>query len=246
MAARSLAFGALAALTLVRFGLGASADAVAAHLDRDEIAVMAAALKAAYAASTDGWVLVGARTATFACNPPEDIGLKIGGCSGMRMETETPAKRLQTVHRDIPQVTPEIVADFLEKNQRSTTITEPLPVPIPQTIWAPGSPLAGGHSNNPVFAAYFSRVGFNRDRTNALLYFATVSWTDARQSVGQYLYLERAAGSWVVKGHSSVWQLLARRHPISTLSSVRIGVGPDRFVPYLTWHSPPAAVQQSN
>ena len=56
--------------------------------DSDEIAVMTVVLDAAHAFASPGWVLVSARTATFECSPPADIGINIGGCSGMRAATE--------------------------------------------------------------------------------------------------------------------------------------------------------------
>jgi hypothetical protein len=62
----------LAALAAIHIGplrIGAQIPSVAKEMpDAEEIAVMAAALEAAYAHATPGWVLVGARTATFECN----------------------------------------------------------------------------------------------------------------------------------------------------------------------------------
>src|SRR5690348_1668936 len=72
-----------------------------------EIPVMAAALDAAYTFASPGWVMLAARTATFACNPSANIGMEMGGCSGMRAADETAAQRLATVRQDIPAVTKE-------------------------------------------------------------------------------------------------------------------------------------------
>lgn len=184
--------------------------------DADEIAVMGTVLEAAYAHAAQGWVGVGARTATFECNPSANIGIDVGGCSGMRVSTETPEQRLRAVRNAMPEVPAELAADLLEKSQCSALLSRLLPAHVQQDLWAPediaaefkaqGNPTFKAQGN-PTFAAYFSRPGFDGRRTKALIYLATMNWTDRSKSMGQYLYLEKEDENWVVKGHAQVWGL---------------------------------------
>jgi hypothetical protein len=173
--------------------------------DADEIAVMASVLEAAYAHAAPGWVMVGARTATFDCNPSANIGVDVGGCSGMRVSTETVEERLGAVRQGIPEVSAKLVADLLRKSQHSVELSRPLPVRVKQVLWAPGAAADFNTSGNPTFAAYFSRVGFDAPRAKALIYLGTMNWTDRSKSIGQSLYLEKQKGSWVIKAHAKVW-----------------------------------------
>ena len=200
-----LVFVALFACTGPKLAVNQASSTLDGEPDADEIAVMAVILDAAYAHAAHGWVLVGARTATFECNPPANIGIDIGGCSGMRVASEKPEERLAMVGAEIPEVSTELTADLLRKSQRSTVLSRALPVPIQQVVWAPGIATDFKFSGNPRFAAYFSRVGFDSARAKALIYFGTLNWTDRSKSLGQYLYLEKQKGAWVIKAHVKVW-----------------------------------------
>jgi hypothetical protein len=175
-------------------------------LDVDESAVFAVVLETAYEPIARGWVMVGARTATFECNPPADIGFDVGGCTGMRLASETAEQRLASVSTDIPDVSSEMIADLISKNRRSTTLEVPLTKKVPQAVWAPGMPTDFAFKGDPVFAAYLSRVGFDKNRTKALVYLGTVNWSDSTKSVGQYVFLVKRGARWVVTAHSQVWK----------------------------------------
>ncbi len=197
-----------AAVFLCFCGQPMRAQAAAAQdgLTLDEIAVMAAVVQAAYDHATPGWVLIGARTATFECNPPADIGIDVGGCSGMRVASETPKSRLATVRAEISELTDDLVADVFRKNTHSTILERPLPIKVPQILWAPGLAFTPEQpEGNPTFAAYLSRPGLDHAGTRALIYLGTMNWTDRSKSMGQYVYLEKVGSAWVVKAHAQVW-----------------------------------------
>ena len=123
----------------------------------------------------------------------------------MRVVTETPEERLRTVRHDIPQTSSELADDLLAKSRQSVVLTRPLPVRIDQVLWSPSLEGDFKFKGDPTFAAYFSRGGFNRTRTTALIYLGTMNWTDQSKSMGQYLYLEKEKNNWVIKAHSKVW-----------------------------------------
>lgn len=175
-------------------------------LSSEEIAVMAATVQAAYDYATPGWVLIGARTTTFECNPPANIGIDVGGCSGMRVASETPEARLAAVQAEISDVSSSLVADLLKKNQQSAILKHPFPIEIKQTLWAPGLVFTQEKpKENPTFAVYLSRPGFDHEKTRALIYLGTMNWTDRSKSMGQYVYLMKIGITWVVKAHAQVW-----------------------------------------
>ncbi len=174
--------------------------------DSDEIAVMAAVLDDVYARVAVGWVLVCARTATFECNPPAMTGVDVGGCSGMRGAAESPEQRLAMVRRRIPEVSAEIATDLLRKSRGSVVLPDALPVPVQQILWAPGMTTDFKFKEDPAFAACFSRVGFDSARAKALIYLTMMNWTDRSKSFGQYSYLEKQKGAWVIRENVKVWE----------------------------------------
>ena len=180
---------------------GQSKASTTAAQDSD---VMAAMIEAAYEPFKSGWVLLDAHAATFACRPTTRRIIDVGGCSGMLGDGETPEQRLDAVKRDVPQVTREILSDLLAKGAQATD-TPPLSTSVPHAMWAPGLDFPSTVRGNPVFAATLSRPGFDARREHALVYIATMNWTDRSKSMGQYVFLERPAGKWVPTGHSLVW-----------------------------------------
>jgi hypothetical protein len=173
--------------------------------DPDEIAIMAAVLDSVYSHVSNGWVMVSSQTATFKCNPPSKIGLEIGGCNGMRFATETAEERLAMVSKEISMVTSEITADLINRNRESSVLSDPLPIPVQQFLYAPGAKSELKYRGNPTFSAYFSRAGFDSTRAKALIYLGIISWTDKLKSLGQYLYLEKQEGTWKIKARAKVW-----------------------------------------
>jgi hypothetical protein len=53
---------------------------------------------------------------------------------------------------------------------------------------------------------YFSRVGFNATRTQALVHVGFMSGTNASHSGGKYVLVRKANGRWERQGSSAVWQ----------------------------------------
>lgn len=175
------------------------------ELDSDEILVLTAVLEAAYTPIGRGWVLVAGRTTTYACNPPAKTGLDVDGCSGMRVSGETPDERLAAVRSVLPEISAEMGADLLKKSQVPAVLSQPLPTDVPQVVWAPGLKGDFKFSGDPAFAAYMSRVGFDRRREKALVYLGTLNWTDRGKSIGQYLLVTKQGNRWRVSGHTKVW-----------------------------------------
>jgi hypothetical protein len=180
-------------------------------MSRDEYDVLGAVLGSVHARNSNGWILVGSRTATFACNPPVDNGGSVGGCSGMRVATESPEQALRAVRSAIPNVSAELAANFLKQNQQSVTLSRTLPGGVKQWFWAPGTKAGSPFPGDQELAFYPSRAGFNSSHTEALVYCGVTHQTDASKSVGRYFYLKHDHGEWVIEAHTDVWSLLGGR-----------------------------------
>jgi hypothetical protein len=178
-----------------------------ANTTAEELRVYGALLESASTTAPKTWILVGAQTATFECDPPAPIGLDVGGCTGMRVAPETATERLNKVVRDLPQVTAEMRADLALKSQASQPLVGRIPTALTYVLASPQAPLPDTVDGNPEFALYVSRVGFSDDGTRALVYMGTMNWSDASKSMGQYVLLVKHEAEWRVTGHSLVWRL---------------------------------------
>jgi hypothetical protein len=181
--------------------------APAAVLEDEEAEAIAAAAWQITGGNARRWVWISGRTVSFACESAEATGFALGGCSGMRTRDQSPAETLSWVRRSIGGVSEALTATLLDRGSESVAIVKPLPMPVQQHLWSPGD--AGStppESDAPDFALYPSRVAFAADRLSALLYLGIVSWTDSSASFGEYVYLERSDGKWIVKGHARLWK----------------------------------------
>jgi hypothetical protein len=150
-------------------------------------------------------VLVATQTVTFACNPPIDTGFALGGCSGMRSANVTPEALVAEIRSAMPAVTDELSKGLLREGRVSSTLTHALPVQVPQFLYGKG--VTGKPTGQPELAFYMSRPAISADSSRALIYVGVVSWRDQSQSMGRYVYLEKFAGQWAVKGEVVVWRL---------------------------------------
>ena len=193
---------AATALFLVR------TPAIAQGLDDTERAVIAAALTGTRSIPDSSWILVADHTATFECLASSQDLINIGGCSGMRVQSQTADDVIARLHGAIPAIPIGVLADLKARGNTSVVISGALPLRVRQVIWGPGSgePIPSDHGN-PALAIAVSRVSFDSSRTKAVLYLGAMSWTDARESYGEYIYLVKAHNAWSVAGRMRTWQL---------------------------------------
>jgi|SRR5579859_4534842 len=182
--------------------------AVAQGLDSTERAVIAAALTGTRTVSDSSWILIADHTTTFQCLVSSQDVINVGGCSGMRVQSQTAEDMLARVQRAIPAIPTSALADLKARSDTGVLIGGALPLHVRQVIWGPGSgtPIPSDRGN-PALAIAVSRVGFDSSRTKAVLYLAAMNWTDARESYGEYVYLVRAHNAWSVGGRMRTWQL---------------------------------------
>ncbi|QWT21092.1 hypothetical protein KPL74_03540 [Bacillus sp. NP157] len=185
-------------------GMAAAATA-APGLSADAYAVAAAVLRDTYPSDAKKIVLLGTRTATFACNPSADIGFDVGGCSGMRVASATADEVMDAVQAQLPTVAGELRQKLMREVAVSSPIDQALPTDVPQYVAAaPGGKKTSG---DPEFAFYMSRPAISADGKRALIYVGIVRWNaNLEGSEGRYVYLEKGK-AWTVKGSARVWRM---------------------------------------
>lgn len=199
------------AVFILRGGQGDSTLA-AEFVEEEEYSVWAAVVNQIHLPKSPRWFMLADRTVSFQCDPSASLGIDVGGCGGMRVQGQTSAEVFERVRQQITAVTATLTSDLEKKSRQSATIDRTLPLPVRQVIWGPGF-----HSQVPKdlgapdFAVYPSRVGFNDARNQAFLYMGVISWTDPSRSFGEYVYIEKTSGAWMVKGRVRVWELLPAR-----------------------------------
>ncbi len=117
------------------------------------------------------------------------------------------------LREELPQLQEETLANYRAQNANTSLLQEFLDLPMEVVFLTESESKAifeqGGWD---AFYARFpkahgltalSRVGFNRERTQALVYMGTMSHYLA--GAGFFYLLEKERGSWKVKGQLMVW-----------------------------------------
>ncbi len=173
----------------------------------EEYTVYAAVVKQL---SADGLIdkpLISDKSSTFQCWTSCN-GMLIGKCSGMRSEDQTAREFLEGLRKQFPSLKKETTADFEDKNQECAQIQKALPLSTRYFLFSQTKtedlPKAWQHPD----MVYFSRVGFDPGRAQALVYIALFSGTDAAHSGGTYILAKRDGTNWKVEKRLRVWDLL--------------------------------------
>jgi hypothetical protein len=174
----------------------------------EEYRVLAAAIDGFRSARLASHPIVADHTSTFACSSGCN-GFATGGCNGLRGKDETPSDRLAIVKRDLPQLEQTTISDFKLKNEQCSEIAKRIPTGSPYILFGVSNEKLPSGWEHPDFF-YFSRVGFNPQRTQALVHISFMSGTNATTSGGKYFLLLKQNGKWDLKGSSAVWELVSR------------------------------------
>lgn len=178
-------------------------------MEPEEYSVVASVVRARHLSKDPHWFLLSNQTTTFECNPPANTGLNINGSSGMRTQDQSPRDVFTELAGKLKNLTPELFLDLTTKSESSTTVDKTLPLEVKQIIWGPGSSSSlPKELGSPDFAIYHSRVGFNKDKTLALVYVAAINWKDSSKSFGEYVILKRNNTGWVILEKYKKWSLM--------------------------------------
>jgi hypothetical protein len=205
MTSRHFALFVLGSLLLLFLPQAGGQDpAPPAAVTSEELAVYAVVLDSLPGLGKGTRVLIADSTSTFACDQTICNGFSMGGCNGLRGAGESPTERLAIVKRDLPDIGAGTISSFQERNQRCVAIHDQIPTASDYRYL--NDPDIPNNWKN-AYIAYFSRVGFNAEHSQALINVVLFSATDAKLSGGRYLMLQMVDGKWVLGGTSAVWAL---------------------------------------
>jgi hypothetical protein len=172
----------------------------------EEMVVYAAILDSLSQLTANSHLLIADKTSTFMCGGSAGNGLSIAGCNGLRNSNETPSDRMAIVMRDLPELQKDTLTEFLNANQQYVSITHKIPSSADYYLFNDREmPKDWKYS----FLVYLSRVGFNREHTEALVNVGIFSYADSNLSEGHYVVLRKLVGKWTLGGASAVWKLAA-------------------------------------
>jgi len=195
--------GVLGSLLPSRF-LMAQSSKEPAQLTSDELGIYVAFLDSYTKLGRDSRPLIANSTATLACDKSSCDGFLMGSCNGLRTEGETPSEGMRIVKRDLDKLQPGTIDSFLKLNQNCVPIHDKIPASVRYYLFSdPEIPKDWKYT----FLVYFSRVGFNTERTQALIYVGLASSSDARDSGGNCFLFSKVGEKWLLGGISAVWAL---------------------------------------
>ncbi len=147
------------------------------------------------------------KTSTFSCDGNACNGFEMGGCNGLRGSDELPAKRMETVKRDLPLLQKSTITRFLALNQTCATLQDRIPTTAKYYLFHPSAePKLPTGWDQPDFI-YLSRVAIDLRQTQALVYVGVMSGRTAQDSSGAFVLLLKQNEKWVIHGSSAVWAL---------------------------------------
>jgi hypothetical protein len=198
----SLAAGAIAFISISNLGAQSSTGSPA--VSSEEIAIYATVLDTLPWLGPSSRPLIADSTSTFSCSKASCNGFLMGSCDGLRNEGETIADRMSLVKRDIPVLQAATASNFVGLNQACASIKSKIPTAADYRLFSDQKiPENWKYS----YLVYFSRVGFNAEHTQALVYVGLVSSTNSKNSGGNHFILKMSSGKWILGEGSSFWQM---------------------------------------
>jgi hypothetical protein len=185
------------------------ASAQTASLTDDERDVVAAAISATRLSQGEHWLIIVNDTASFRCDGNHTV--KAGGCNGgMRTQDQSTEDVIAWLAQMFPEVGLDVLADLRIKNQHAATVSRLLEIDAQQSLMSfAGNAIAGEslQAGSPDALVTVSRVGFNRNKTEAIVYVGGIGMNGSKLSYGEYLRLVRINGRWGIVGRARMWDL---------------------------------------
>ncbi|MGB7984147.1 MAG: hypothetical protein WCF54_03210 [Terracidiphilus sp.] len=184
--------------------LDAQSPANSTSVSNEELSIYAIVLDTSPKLGSSSRPFIADSTSTFSCDKTSCNGFLMGSCNGMRSEGETISDRISYVKHDISVLQETTISSFIEQNKQCAKIDSKIPTASNYHMFNDKEiPNDWKYS----YIVYFSRVGFNSDHTQALLYIGLVSATDPKNSKGAHFILTKISGKWVLGDSSSIWQM---------------------------------------
>lgn len=121
-------------------------------------------------------------------------------CTFLWIKPDTAASVKQRLDEEWPGMENSTWSDFEAKNASSINLHEPIATPWKHKLISPGDD-ASKDWDSPDLAIFLSRVGFNKTRTEAIVYVLMFSYIDQVSTAGDYfLFRVDKKGHWKTSG----------------------------------------------
>ncbi|GEM_PF-3174974 len=154
----------------------------------------------------DVHVLIAETTLNFKCGGDSGNPVLMNGCSGMRMPPDEPKDVGQLLQRNWPNMETATWDDFAKQNADSAKLRDAFSTSWKHKLAALDVSLPGEWAA-PDLTIFLSRVGFNTNRTEAVVYSLTFSYMDSVPTEGDYFIFRTDAGEWKPKGRVTYLQM---------------------------------------
>lgn len=136
----------------------------------------------------DPRVVISDVTLNSKCGPGADPNPNLNGCSFLWIKPDTPGSVKQKLTARWGQMENSTWEDFEAKNAESVRLFEPIATPWKHKLTNAQEDFSGAWKS-PDLMLFLSRVGFNKYKTEAVVYVLVFSYLAAGGTGGQYVLL---------------------------------------------------------
>ncbi|MGH9865283.1 MAG: hypothetical protein ACRD4H_07700 [Candidatus Acidiferrales bacterium] len=149
-----------------------------------------------------GDVLVIDDTLDFECGATPQLPILLNGCSPMIMPPNTPDTINQLLVQSWPKMDKQTWDDFEKANSASFKLRDAFVTSCKHELTGEDIKSDTKNSDSPNGAFYFSRVGFNPKKTEAIVFVFFASYIEHVRSTGDYFLLEltKKKKQWKLSG----------------------------------------------
>lgn len=123
------------------------------------------------------------------------------GCTFLWIKPDTPDSVKQRLHEESEGMENSTWSDFEAKNATSINLHEPIATPWKHKLVSAGEKDAAKEWASPDLTFFLSRVGFNKTKTEAIVYVLMFSYMDQVSTEGDYfLFRMDKKGHWEASG----------------------------------------------
>lgn len=161
------------------------------EVSSDEYTVYNAVLDDMEFPNDDVHVLIFNRTVAFGCGDYSSGIPLVNNCSFLAISPQTSAQVEELLRTNWPKMSSSTWSDFAKVNATSAKLQDSLKTSWKHMLDGAGMKEKGGKEwNSPDFEFFFSRVGFDSTKTEALVFVLLFSYADNVRSGGDYFRLQ--------------------------------------------------------
>ena len=204
-----IAYSGVAALLLIACAYMVSAlpAETQTEISAEEYQVYNAVLGLIQLPKEDAHVVINDKTLNLQCGEKSENPVLLNGCSPMRVSNESLEEIKDFLGDNWPDLNKFTAHDFSKKNQVSARIRDRISTPWKHLLV--GDDIKASELkewDSPDMAFFASRVGFNPQNTEAIIYLLDFSYIENVPTEGDYFLFRRVGKEWQPKGRITYFQ----------------------------------------